>query len=245
MQKIKKIYRSNYQGEEIILNANYKDGEWLYDCEYIPNSVTNTQITNQACIIGNGYSREGFEMFLLTDHKGGLGGNKALQLYGCNALHRDVAPQFLVATTDAMCQEIIASGYYSDHIVYTTSQFVLRYPGYFYLIPQDPHWNAGTIATYLACFDGHTKIYLLGFDNSAGENLNNNIYAGTSNYEAKDHNYDDSYWVKSMAAVMRLYSDVEFVRVMPTPNWRIPDEWRALQNFRQIDTKRFVFEADL
>ena len=245
MQKINRLYRSEYIGEEIVVESTYKRSHWEYDREFVPSGVENQQITNHACVLGNGYSRAEFELHLLANHKGGLGGRKTLQSYGCNALHRNFAPHFLVVNHDTICQEVIDSGYCNDHIVYANSQFILKYPGKFYLIPQDPHWNAGTIATYMACFDGHKKVYLVGFDNSAGENLNNNMYADTPGYAARDYNYSDRYWITSMTMIMSLYDDVEFTRVMPTTSWHVPTEWSRLANFRQINYNRFILETDL
>jgi hypothetical protein len=44
---------------------------------------------------------------------------------------------------------------------------------------------------------------------------------------------------------MNTYNDVEFVRVMPEATWWTPDEWAALPNFRQINFRDFVLEADI
>lgn len=246
MQQITKMYRSEYQGEDILLNTTLRNQTWEYEYETVPSRVENNQISNRAVIIGNGYSRKDFELIgTLQNHFGGGRGERQLQTYGCNALYREFSPHFLVATGKEITDEIAQTDYTFSKIVYTNSASLLKYPGKFYLIPQDPHWNAGTIATYLACFDGHKTIYLLGFDNSAGENLNNNMYAGTYGYAAANANYSDLYWIKSMTYIMSLYSDVDFVRVMPNANWSQPTEWRNLQNYRQIDIKSWVIEAGL
>ena len=44
---------------------------------------------------------------------------------------------------------------------------------------------------------------------------------------------------------MKLYSDVEFVRIMPTKEYDIPLDWGRLPNFRQIDFRDFILEADI
>jgi hypothetical protein len=185
------------------------------------------------------------ELNLLINHKAGVLGSKAMQTYGCNAVYRDAEPTFLVSTTDAMCDELANSGYCDDHIVYANSTNVLKYPGKFYLIPQDLQTNAGAIASYLACFDGHETVYLIGFDGQTTSNYNNNIYAGTQSYQSEDTHVQDDYYVNSQYRVMSTYNDVEFVFVFPTASWYIPDSWKGLANVRQLDWRGFVLEVDL
>jgi hypothetical protein len=245
MQKIQKIFRANYIGEEITSEMTYTGGQWEYKREYVPNQIDIHKHTTQAVVIGNGDSRKTFPVNLLGLHRGGPLGRDTVQTYGCNALYRDFAPTFLVSTGRGITQEISQTEYTADHIVYTNSQQLLEYPGKFYLIPQDPTWNAGTIATYLACFDGHQRVFLMGFDNLSGENLNNNMYAGTNAYQSMDHNYDDVYWIKSMQYIMSMYNEVQFIRVMPNKFWQVPNEWAALPNFQQIDFQKFVLMIGL
>ena len=245
MKSITKQYRTSYAGETVITNMTYEGGNWNYQRENVPNAVTNNQISNRAVVIGNGESRLGFNLNLLKNHRGGLLGSAAVQTYGCNALYRDFAPQFLVVTGDEIVKEIADSDYCGDHIVYAGSKDILDYPGKFYLTPQDPSWNAGAIAAYLACFDGHRKIYLIGFDGVDTASSGYNIYKGTRGYADPVYGFNENFWVQSMMAVFTTYSDVEFVRVMPTADYRIPEPWKYLANFRQIDYRQFAIEADL
>ncbi len=245
MQKLNKIYRVNYGGERVTTEAAFRNSEWLYKTEWVPTAVANNHISKVATIIGNGSSRKNFPIGLLIKHLSGRLGATSMQTYGCNAFYREFEPTFLVAVGDAMCNEIANSGYCDRHIVYANSDKIINYPNKFYLIPQDFVSNAGSIATYLACFDGHEKIYLIGFDNSAGENYNNNIYAGTPCYGPNNHNYSDDYWILGMEKIMSLYNEVEFVRVTSTPNYVCPPAWRRLSNFRQIHFKNYLIEADI
>ena len=245
MQVLNKIYRANYGGERITTEASLSNTEWLYKTEWIPTRVANNHLSKIATIIGNGASRSRFPTDLLINHKSGRLGATSMQTYGCNAVYRDIEPTFLIATGSEICKEIADSGYCDKHIVYANSSKILEYPNKFYLIPQDYTCNAGTIATYIACFDGHEKIYLLGFDNSAGDGYNNNVYAGTECYDGQFINWSDALWIQNMAYVMGLYSEVEFVRVTPTPTYQIPVQWQVLNNFRQIAFDQFIIEADI
>jgi len=244
MQKLKKMFRSDYTGENITVRSWWENNQWNYAQEKIDNGVINIQTSNRAVAIGNGDSRAKYELFLLKNHRAGRGA-AAVQTYGCNAIYRNFSPTFTVATGPAVCKEIAESDYCDDQIVYANSEIVAQYPGKFYLIPQDMHYNSGALAAYLACFDGHKKVYLMGFDCGAGENYNNNMYAGTNGYAPANQNYSDELWVKTLVHVMETYNDVEFIRVMPTQDWYCPDEWKGMSNFRQITYGNFVTEVDL
>ena len=245
MQKLKQIYRSNYAGEHIITQLNLAGGEWTPETEFVPNAVTNTYTTTQAIAIGNGESRLNFDLSFIAGHRGGLFAENKLQSYGCNALYRDFTPDFLVATGDAIVDEIAASGYTNDNIVYATADAVLRHPGKFYLIPQNIQYDAGALAAYMACFDGHKKIFLIGYDQYNGYTMINNVYKDTNGYPTSDKKEDIQFFSMSLKEVIQTYSDVEFVRVMPTDTHVISDQLTPLVNLRQINYNDFVKEADI
>ena len=245
MQTVQKTYRSSYSGENVVTNMTYEGGTWNFDRETVSNSVVNNQVSNKAIVIGNGASRAGFDLSLIKNHKGGLLAAGALQSYGCNALYRDFAPNFLVAGGDDMLKEIAESGYTNDHIVYANANAILDYPGKYYLIPQDPSWNTGSIATYLACFDGHKTVYLAGFDGIDSVNDGYNVYAGTQSYSSPSYGYSEEFWTQAMLQVFNTYNDVDFVRVAPTADFRMPELWKYVVNLRQITYNEFTYEVDL
>lgn len=249
MQKVKKLYRREYLGEEVVKDLVYGGGGWAENREFVPNSVINEQISNRAVIIGNGISRLSLDanlFTLLANHRAGLLASNAVQTYGCNALYRDFRPDFLVANGPEIIREIASSGYSHNEIVYSTQAAVLDYPGKFYLTPQNPHWDAGAIATYLACFDGHKTVYLLGFDCDCDSGIASyNVYANTPGYLDRDGASTEAFFIKSLKLVMDTYNDVDFVRVMPNSAWQMPEEWRYQLNLRQLSWREFVVEADL
>lgn len=249
MQKVKRLYRKDYLGEDVVRDLTYSGGTWNETREYVPNSVINEQISNRAVVIGNGISRLELDsnLFnLLKNHRAGLLASNAVQTYGCNALYRDFNPDFLVANGPEIVEEIARSGYCANEIVYSGQDAVLDYPGRFYLTPQNPHWDAGAIAAYLACFDGHRTVYLLGFDCDCDEDQAfYNAYADTPGYGSRADASTEAFFVKSLKLVMDTYSDVDFVRVMPTAAWQMPEQWRYQLNLRQLSWREFVVEADL
>ena len=239
---MEKIYRKDYVGEFHIKSRDQFGGALSENREWIPNSIPHFNHTGYAVVIGNGKSRLEVNLNLIANHGGGHQGKKKLTSYGCNALCRDMMPNFLVVTSEEIAKETIETDYSSRGIVLTHPEYVIAYPGKFHLIPFDKHWNAGAIATWLACFDGQKKIYLLGFDNQYVPGKNINIYAGTPGYENETTLVDSTQWETTMYNIMSTYDDVEFVLVNPA---YMPESWKYLENLRQITLRDFVYEADL
>lgn len=250
MQKVKELYREHYTGEQVVTELNYSDSDWQKSAEYVRNSIFNNQISNKAVVLGNGPSRTELtpNLFkLLKNHKGGLLAAGALQTYGCNAITRDFIPDFVVAN-DEVASELVNSGACDKTIIYGTAAMVLSYPGKFYLVPQQPAWDMGAIAAYLACFDGHRTVYLLGFDCYDGHSAEQyvyNVYADTPGYPSSNSPNTEAFFIKTLEQVMTTYSHVEFVRVMPTATYAMPDSWKYFLNLRQISFNDFVREVDL
>lgn len=245
MLKLNKRYRKAYSGEEIIQERVYDSGQWNSVTEHVPNNIINNQISNRAVVLGNGHSRALFDVKHLLKHRSGLLGDKTLQSYGCNAFYRDYTPNFLICTDRRIAKEIADSKYSEEHIVYTRVDVTLEFPGQFYLIPHDPYADAGATAAYIAAFDGHKRIYLMGFDGQDGPNVNWNIYAGTNGYDAKDATVSSVKWIENLGTVFRVFDDVDFVWVTQYGRQVTPENWKYCTNLRQINFRDFVLEADL
>lgn len=248
MKKIQRQFRANYEGEEVVTSLVHSGAEWQIGGQFVPNAVINNQISNRACVIGNGISRKGFNLTPVFKHAGGLLGRKKLQTYGCNALYRDHTPDFLVVTGDSatIVKEVADSGYCDKNIVYATAADVQNFPGKFYLTPQDPGWNAGSVATLTAAFDGHKVIYMLGFDSQDTPGYNYNMYAGTNGYQPERGAQAGSQFSDAtLKTIFNTYPEVDFVRVMPSKSAAMPELWKDCTNLRQISIREFVLEADL
>ena len=240
-----KLYRTDYTGEDIIQERVMQDGQWVSTTEHVPNNIINNQISNRAVVFGNGESRLGFNVNHLLNKKSGLLGADTLQSYACNAFYREYTPDFLVVTSRIIADEIAKTSYTTENIVYTRVDISLEFPKKFYLIPHDPYADAGATAAYIACFDGHKKIYLLGCEGQFETNYNNNVYAGTNGYAAKDADVTGHNWEESYLQLFQVYDDVDFVLVTATGRHNTFDSWRACTNFRQISHRDMVLEADL
>lgn len=245
MQKLKQMYRETYEGEQVVTELRLGGTEWSPTTEFIPNRVNNSYSTKQAVVIGNGESRTEFDLAFIASHKGGLFAADKLQSYGCNALYRDFQPDFLVVTGADIAAEIADAGYLADHIVYSNAEQLLAHPGQYYLIPQNLHYDAGSLAVYLACFDGHKKIFMMGFDSYDAAGQLNNVYKHTNGYPVAPTGQSGALWDLTLAMIAETYDDVEFIRVMPTKEYWTPEALSALPNFRQISIRDFINEADI
>jgi hypothetical protein len=244
MLKVAKSYRKDYTGEDIIVERKKEGTHWFETVETVPNAVTNNQISNRAVVVGNSPTRLEFNLQNLKKFSGLLGAD-TLQTYGCNALYRDFTPDFLVAHGNDIVKELAESEYIKNNIVYTNAIHLLEYPTKFYLIPYNPYADAGTTAAYIAAFDGHKKIYLLGFDEQDSENYNFNVYAGTNGYDAIDVDISSDKWVTNRIELFNLYDDVDFIWVTPRGRSTVSESHKSCLNFRQISHRDFVLETDL
>jgi hypothetical protein len=237
MQVVKRLFRNNYQGEDIYTAATYTNNTWSYDKEFVPRVLENQKFGGRAVVIGNGPSRLEFD---LTNLKA-----RNIQTYGCNALYRDFDPDFLIAVGKEIGLEIKTSGYADSHVVFSTTENIIKYPNTFHLVPQNPAWNAGAIAAYLACFDGHATVYLIGHDGLDTPGYFDNVYKNTYSYSVDEDKITDRFWALSMSHVFKTYNLVDFVLVNRTGRGYMPAEWRGHTNLRRINFRQFVLECDL
>lgn len=245
MKTIQPLYRTSHAGELVIDSRKLSDSSWTDETISIPTKYTGSQYGTKALVIGNGESRKKFNLAIMKHHKNGVAALGALQSYGCNALHRDYTPDFLFVTREDIIQEVLDKNYTDANIVYASLAHINTHPQKLYYIPQDPCWNSGALAAYMACFDGHSKVYLVGFDGVDTPTHSYNIYQDTNGYPELKDGYTEAYYVQTMLQVFATYPDVDFVRVKPTNSFRLPEEWKWVPNLRQIDFNQFVNEVDL
>ena len=145
---------------------------------------------NTAYIIGNGASRQPFDLMILR----GKG-----TVFGCNALYRDfsftspkfVLPDFLIAIDDAMSVEIESSDFPSNRVIIPPENEKWE--------PVELHWgrsatkdwnparprsNAGMNAILEAIKKGYSDLHIFGFDSLVVDNkvALSNLYDGTDCY---------------------------------------------------------------
>ena len=162
---------------------------------------------SRAFIIGNGKSREDFDLEQLRAHG---------KIYGCNALYRDFEPDYLIAIDTAITEEIQASSFPKEKFINPIMEEQFEHPEF------NPFTrlrsNAGMNAMIEAIRKKHDVLYCLGFDFVLkGQISTDNIYRNTENYGPETHasQADNYYRIKYLEWFLNKYCNVNFVFVYP------------------------------
>ena len=101
-------------------------------------------------------------------------------------------------------------------------------------------WSAGNTAMHLACQQGATEIYILGFDLSSYDEPLNNIYKGTDNYLSSDaRGFNPVNWQNQMQTVFREFKDIQFSWVDAT------EEFIQENNLRYLTKAEFCDKVNI
>lgn len=183
-----------------------------------------------AFVLGNGESRRNIDPAALTQYG---------SVYGCNALYRTFSPDVLVATDHGISREIQESGYSRQHRFYTRRPLKDSNAN---VIPRSYFgYSSGPAAAGIACDDGYSCIYLLGFDlgpSAAGRF--NNVYAGTPHYKpmGADPTFTGN-WQRQLVGLMDKFYQVQFNRVMGSET-AVVQEFVMRKNFQAVPLADFV-----
>ena len=203
---------------------------------------------NFAFCIGNGESRNHFNIDQLKPHG---------TVYGTNAIFRDTDVDHLVCCDRRMAMETVSAGYTGK--VYTREDWYSFFPydNFNKLAPlpweenekwtQSFHMGSGLHAVNLALHNGANIVVLIGHDFWGVNNLHNNVYKGTENYNAAEHSaVDPSFWIKQFVMFFNAYPEVQFVFCQPNMHsWKRPVGWdtTTLPNVQYQELSELV--ADL
>ena len=183
-----------------------------------------------ALIIGNGRSRLNFDLYQIKER---------FVTYGCNGLHRDYTPDYLISMDIHMVTEILNARshhkckFYTQHVndidLLAGNGEPINFVKTYNATP-----DSGTAAVELASDNGHTHIYIIGFDYHNGQH--NNVYAGSSNYHSKTYStpmIQDDKWRSRLYNIVKRYKDIEYYRVTDEE----PDD--ILKNFNYLTVEQF------
>lgn len=216
-------YRRDYAGEFVITQTRLINGVKQEQREWIDNPITHDRISNRAAVICSRYDERRLDHRRLQRHRGGLLGSKRLQTYATGDIWQDMRLDFYVTTRKKTLLQIVKSQYDESTVVYSGTAGVLEHPGHFYIVPYTPYLTDLATALYLASFDGHEEIFLLGY----------NI----------DVPQDDKNIVIDMLRVMQAYSGTRYVSV-GTPAGQ-PPAWLELPNFSTMLLREFISYCDI
>ena len=216
-------YRTDYAGEFVILESKWANGKKEETRQWIPNPIENHHLSGRAACIGTDLDKPEFDYTRLQRHRGGLLGSKKLQTYGTGLIAQEMRLDFTVETHANGLPKILESGYQRDNIVYTTPRNCIIHPGEFYLIPYNPRLLDLALVLYLAAFDGHQEIFLIGY--------------------SKQMVFDNERWFDDVRQVFDAYSGAKFWLVGEPTN--MPDLWLECANTETMPYQNFVGYADV
>jgi len=216
-------YRQDYAGEFVIIETLWKKGKKFERREWIANPIQNQHISGRAVCIGSNFDKTQFDYTRLQRHRGGLLGSQKVQTYGVGDIAQEMRLDFAVESDRIKLAQILATKYQENNIVYTTPKNCIVYPGEFYLIPQTPRLLDVALLLYLAAFDGHKEIFLLGYN--------------------KETPVQSQTWFNQIREVMDAYAGVKFYLVGEKTN--MPDVWMDAANSVDITYRDFIGYCDI
>ena len=216
-------YRKDYAGEFVITETKFANGKKEQTREWIANPITNQHLSARAVCIGSNVDLPQFDYTVLLRHRGGLLGSKKVQTYGISEITENMHLDFTVDTDIKNLQPLVKNKYVEQHIVYTTPRNCITNPGEFYLIPQNPQLTTLALPLYIAAFDGHQEIFLLGYNNDTVGSV--------------------SSWQYDVLRVISAYKEVIFTFVGNKTN--IPQKWLANSNVRVMSYQEFISYCDI
>jgi len=216
-------YRTDYPGEFVILETKFTGGKKIEKREWIDNPINNQHLSHRAACIGSSIDYEFFDYPRLARHRGGLLSSLKLQTYGVGTIAMEMRLDFTVDRKMENLIPLVESKYTEQNIVYTTTRNCISCPGEFYLIPQAPHVSTIALPIYLAAFDGHKEIFLIGYNKLTPP-------------ETKD-------WVEDVAKIIRAYSQTIFTLIGHEDN--LFEAWLDCPNTRVFNYREFVTYCDV
>ena len=224
---MQELYRKDYEGEFIVTKSVIRGGKKHQEKEWIANPIQNQHISGRAVCVADGDSRANFPIHLLQDHKGGLLGRLRVQTYGTGRVVDEIQCNFYISRDRSVLEQCIKSQYTIHTVCYTSTSNCLRYPGEFYLTPYKTLGSDQFLAAWTACFDGHSEVFLVGYD-----------------YK------DDPATTAELTTLMKTYSGTKFVRVSSgnkresTDN-QTPEDWKWCSNFREMSYTDWISYCDI
>tara|TARA_R110001606_G_scaffold15338_1_gene63257 strand:+ start:474 stop:1058 length:585 start_codon:yes stop_codon:yes gene_type:complete len=183
-----------------------------------------------AFVLGNGTSRKSIDLNQLKENG---------KVYGCNALFREFAPDFLVAVDTKMILEINKAAYQHSHPVWTNPNRAFNKMNGFNFFQTSKGWSSGPTALWLASTHSTDTIYIIGFDYASIDDKVNNIYADTYNYKKsyEKATYHGN-WVRQTMITCQKFNKKRYIRVLGE-NAYTPKEFLDLTNLSNISIEEF------
>lgn len=216
-------FRSDYAGEFVVLETRWSGGKKEQVREFVANPIENHHISGRAACIGSDSDKHRFDFRILQRHRGGLLGSKKLQTYGTGPISKQMRLDFTVETNPSSLEQIQSSNYHDQNIVYTSVRNCVSNPEQFYLIPYNPKFLDLATIVYLAAFDGHQEIFLLGYN--------------------RDTMVDAPDWHFQIKQILNTYTGTKFYFVGERTN--MFDSWLESANSESMTHREFISYCDV
>jgi hypothetical protein len=216
-------YRADYAGEFVVLETKWAGGQKQQTREWVPNPIENQHISGRAACIGSDLDRQQFDYARLQRHRGGLLGSKKLQTYGVGSIAHTMKLDFTVETNHSQLEQFVADNHGEHNIVYTSARNCVTYPENFYLIPYNPKLLDISTIVYMAAFDEHKEIFLLGYN--------------------KDTPIERPNWYQELPEIFKAYAATRFYFVGESSN--MFEEWFDFVNVGSMKYREFITYCDI
>jgi hypothetical protein len=184
-----------------------------------------------AFMIGNGKSRLDYNINCLKKYG---------KTYGCNALYRDMMPDYLVSVDTNMLAEIIEAEVYKKTEVWTNPRKANEKYKQANFFRPGRGWSSGPTALWMASEHKYDAIYILGFDYSSIDKKLNNVYGSTPNYKDKNDVYTFfGNWERQTMETITNHKNISYVRVLTDKYTFIPDKLAHIDNLSHINIIEF------
>jgi hypothetical protein len=226
-------FRRDYTGEPVTF---VEDGQ-MKSLYVNPREFPHDRQVSTAIVLGNGISRTTPEIKLIVNQNNRRVAEGYKTTYACNAAYRDTPADYYIVKDRIFFSEIPVDKY---NKMFVSNDMWVTYRDT-NLIPYVYYMDSGSTGAYLAAFDGHKKIFLIGFDGS-DNNHNLNVYANSLGYERNDftHEVHNAY----LYDVCRVYSSTQFYRVRTHHSYDFSAALNGLPNYQELSVRDAILAGD-
>jgi hypothetical protein len=231
----KPVYRRDYTGETVY----YIETDRLSAVLSKPRALPYDFHTRTAIVLGNGVTRTYPDVNqMLVNNRNKLA--EAYKLtYACNAAITDTIADYYVIKDDRFFQRIEPERLplmFTPYNIWINRRETN-------LIPTVSHYDAGSAAAMLAAFDGATKVFLIGFDGTDGETVDN-IYSDDQLYSDPTTVVDFQKFHSYLHDVVKAYSDTQFYRVRTPHSNNLQADMSRLRNYTEVTVREAILLGD-
>lgn len=222
-------YRKDYVGEFVVTNTSWNAGSKNQERVWIENPIADFEPTDRCVVVSNGSSippEKNFPLKALENHIGGLHGSLQMQSYGVHDTWKKFYPHFYIENNAVKLKEIVDAGADEKTQVYANARNCLKFPGHLYLLPYNfSSYSNEVQALYLACFNEHKELYILGYE------------------FFNDKNEPIQKLINEVSSIISAYADTKFIFV--TENEKNIAPLRKFNNVSVMKYRSFISHCDI